>query len=69
MKFDNEILNQLHTLRSLALDVKRQADGMRLWSIAVQCANCADSASFAIEHYNATHTDSTHGQANAGSSR
>lgn len=62
-----DLLNNLHTLRSLALDVKKQADSMRLWNIAVHCANCADAATNAINHHNATHSDN--GQANAGSSR
>lgn len=52
---DSSILNDLHTLRSLAHDVKRQADSMRQWSIAVHCANISEVATIAIDHYNATH--------------
>lgn len=63
------MLSRLHTLRSLAHDVKAQADAMRLWTIATHCASVSESASLAIDHYNATHTDSAHGQEDAGASR
>lgn len=62
-----DLLNQLHTLRSLANQVKAQADFMRQFSIAAHCASVSESASLAIDHYNATHCD--HGQKNAGSTR
>jgi hypothetical protein len=48
----NDILNELHTLRMFALNVKRQADQQQLWGIAVQCAIICDEATRAIEHYN-----------------
>lgn len=54
---DSSLLNDLHTLRSLAHDVKRQADSMRLWVIATQCAAISETATLAIDHYNATHSD------------
>jgi hypothetical protein len=66
---DSSLLNDLHTLRSLAHDVKSQADSMRLWVIATQCAAISETATLAIDHYNATHTESDHGQANAGEAR
>jgi hypothetical protein len=64
-----DLLNQRHTLRSLAHDVKAQADSMRLWLSATQCAAISETATLAIDHYNATHTESDHGQANAGEAR
>jgi hypothetical protein len=51
-----DLLNQLHTLRSLAHDVKAQADSMRLWTIAVQCAAISETATQAIDHFNAVTT-------------
>ena len=47
-----EILNELHTLRMFALNVKRQADQQQLWTVAVQCAIICDAATRAIEAYN-----------------
>ncbi len=48
-----DILSRLHTLRSLAHDVKAQADTMRLWVIASHCASISERATEAIDHFNA----------------
>ena len=48
-----DLLNDLHTLRSLAHAVKTQADAQRLWSIAARCATISEDCTLAIEHFNA----------------
>lgn len=48
-----DLLNDLHTLRSLAQSVKVLADGQRLWVIAARCASMAEECSLAIDHFNA----------------
>ena len=50
-----DLLAQLHTLRSLAQDIKAQADGSRQWFVAVQCVVISETATLAIDHHNATH--------------
>jgi hypothetical protein len=49
----SDLLNQLHTLRSLAGTVKSQAEAMKLWNIAWRIAALAEEATICIEHYNA----------------
>ena len=51
-----DLLNDLHTLRSLAHSVKTQADGMRLWTIAAHCASVSETCTLAIDHFNAVHS-------------
>ena len=64
-----DLLNDLHTLRSLAHLLKAQADGMRLlshslkaqaegmrlWTIAAHCAAVSETCTLAIDHFNAVH--------------
>ena len=50
-----DLLNDLHTLRSLAHLLKAQADGMRLWTIAAHCASVSETCTLAIDHFNAVH--------------
>ena len=48
-----DLLNQLHTLRSLALDVKQLADKQHLWRIATISAQVFEEATAAIDLFNA----------------
>jgi hypothetical protein len=50
---DPDLLSRLHTLRSLANDVKVLADKQRLLTIASYAAACSEEATRAIDHYNA----------------
>ena len=47
-----DLLNDLHTLRSLAHSVKSQADNQRLWGIAAICATISEEATICIEKIN-----------------
>lgn len=44
-----DLLNDLHTLRSLANAVKEQADKMRQWQIAAIVATISEEATICIE--------------------
>jgi bacterioferritin-associated ferredoxin len=46
------LLNDLHTLRSLAKDVKAAADREKLLTVATYCATCIEAATQAIEKLN-----------------
>jgi hypothetical protein len=49
-----DLLSQLHTLRSLAHDVKRTADAVRAWQIAAIVATVSEEVTIAIDRLNAT---------------
>jgi len=49
-----DLLNQLHTLKQLAADVKTQADEMRVWQVAAIVATIYEEAQICIEKINAT---------------
>lgn len=46
-----DLLNDLHTLRSLANAVKEQADKMRQWQIAAIVATISEEATICIEKF------------------
>lgn len=47
-----DLLNDLHTLRALARDVKQTADTLHQWRIATLCAQVAEEATAAIDLFN-----------------
>ena len=50
-----DLLNDLHTLRSLANAVKEQADTQRLWQISAIVATISEEATICIEKFEGTH--------------
>lgn len=51
-----DLYNDLHTLRSLARDVKATADRQKLLTIATYCAACVEATTKAIEKLNQQQT-------------
>lgn len=47
-----DLLNELHTLRIMARDVKRLAETEHHWGIALRCAAAAEEMSAAIDQFN-----------------